>query len=325
MTIDKLPSGSYRIRQMDHGKVYTLIVKKLPSDRIAQQLIDEKIALDSHSSLMMSFKTAAQKYVAVKSNVLSPSTIRGYNSMIRNIPEDFLNLDIGEIKTYDVQKLVNDYIAKHSAKSTYNLHGFVVAVLGLFLPDLHIHTTLPQKPRTEPYTPSVDDVKALLSEAHDTEYYVPLYLATLSCRCSEICALTLDDLDGDQLTINKALVRADKGYILKPAPKTDASNRSITIPHELAERIREQGYVYKNYPQQIDKYLRRTLPKLGIPFFSLHKLRHFFASYSHELGYSDATIQSIGGWATDSVMKRVYRHALNADEARQQVSSDFKF
>ena len=325
MTIEALPSGSYRIREMANGKRYSLTVKKKPSDRVARQLIDEQIAKDSGATPLMSFRIAAMKYIGVKDNVLSPSTIRGYNSMIRNIPEDFLNLDIGEIKTYDVQKLVNDYIADHSAKSTYNLHGFVVAVLGLFLPDLHIHTTLPQKPRTEPYTPSVDDVKALLSEAHDTEYYVPLYLATLSCRCSEICALTLDDLDGDQLTINKALVRADKGYILKPAPKTDASNRSITIPHELAERIREQGYVYKNYPQQIDKYLRRTLPKLGIPFFSLHKLRHFFASYAHDLGYSDATIQSIGGWSTDSVMKRVYRHAMNGDDARKQISEDFKF
>lgn len=324
MTIDKLPSGSYRIRQMDNGKLYTITVKKKPSDRVAQQLIDEKIALNSHST-HMSFKIAAQKYINVKSNVLSPSTVRGYNSITRNIPDDFLCLDISEIRTYEVQKLVNDYIVNHSAKSTYNLHGFVVAVLGLFCPETHIHTTLPQKPHTEHYTPSVDDVKALLKEAQSTEYYVPLYLATLSCRCSEICALTLDDLEGTQLTINKALVRSDGGYVLKHTPKTDASNRIITIPQELADRIRDQGYVYQNYPQQIDKYLRRTLPKLGIPFFSLHKLRHFFASYSHELGYSDATIQSIGGWSTDSVMKRIYRHALNESEARKQVSNDFAF
>jgi integrase len=69
--------------------------------------------------------------------------------------------------------------------------------------------------------------------------------------------------------------------------------------------------------------MRRALPKLGIPFFSLHKLRHFFASYSHELGYSDAVIQAIGGWETDHVMKSVYRHAMNKDQAKKNIAADF--
>ena len=324
MTIEKLPSGSYRIRQMDHGKLYTLTVKKKPSERVARQLIDEKIAMNA-TGTSMSFKIAAKKYVAVKSNVLSPSTIRGYNILIRNMDEAFQELDIMDIRTYDVQKLINDYSAEHAPKSVYNLNGFVVSVLRFFIPNVVILTTLPQKPRKEPYTPSREDVIALLKEAESTEYYVPIYLATLSLRNSEIYALTMDDLDGDQLTINKALVRSDHGYVLKETPKTDASNRVITIPHELAERIREQGFIHGDYPLGVDKYLRRTLPKLGIPFFSIHKLRHFFASYAHDLGYSEALIQKLGGWSTPETLRRVYRHAMNGDDARKQISEDFKF
>lgn len=325
MTIEELPSGSYRIREMDHGKRYSLTVKKKPSDRIARQLIDEQIAKDAPAATSMSFRIAALKYIDVKDHVLSPSTIRGYNSIVRNIPEDFLAMNIREIRSYEVQKLVNDYAKDHSAKSTANLHGFVSAVLAMFCPEVHIRTTLPQKPRKKAYTPSYEDVKTLLAYSKGTEFYVAIYLAALSLRKSEILALTLDDLNGDELTINKALVKADKGFVLKPTPKTDASNRVIVIPHELAEYIRDQGYIYRRYPDQIDKYLRRHLPKLGIPFFSLHKMRHFFASYSHELGYSDAMIQSIGGWSTDTVMKRVYRHALNSDSARKEIASDFSF
>lgn len=310
---------------MDHGKLYTLTVKKKPSERVARQLIEEKIAQGGPATPSMSFRIAAFKYIGVKDNVLSPSTIRGYNSIVRNMPDDFLDMDISDIRSYEVQKLINDYAQDHSAKSTGNLHGFVSAVLAMFCPEVHIRTTLPQKPRKQAYTPSYDDVKTLLEHARGTEFYAALYLAALSLRKSEILALTLDDLNGDELTINKALVRAENGFTLKPTPKTDASNRVIVLPHDLAEYIREQGYIYRRYPDQIDKYMRRHLPKLGIPFFSLHKMRHFFASYSHELGYSDAMIQSLGGWSTDTVMKRVYRHALNEDSARKEIASDFSF
>ena len=325
MTIEKLSSGSYRIRAMAHGKRYSLTVKKKPSERIARQLIEEKIALDAPAAAHMSFKIAGQKYINVKSNVLSPSTVRCYNGILRNLPKDFLDIDVGYIRTYEVQKVINDYAENHSPKSTHNVHGFISAVLKMFCPDVHIHVTLPQKPRTEHYTPSQDDVKAVLDRAKDTDFYVPLYLATLSCRTSEICALSLEDLHGDELTINKALVKAEDGYVLKPTPKTDASNRIIVLPHDLADRIRQQGYVYNRSPRKIYYYLQRSLKRLGIPAFPVHKLRHFFASYAHDMGYSDAQIQKMGGWSTDDVMKRVYRHALNENDARKQIASDFKF
>ena len=324
MTIEQLPSGSYRIRESVNGKRYSITIQKKPSDRIARQLLDERIdrteKYGGHS-----FRSAAETYIDAKSNVLSPSTIRGYNSLMRNIPDAFLALDCGDITTLDVQKMVNEYSRTHSAKSTHNLNGFVLAVLRLFDPNMNIRTTLPQIPRVERYTPSQEDVKALLEYSYNSEYYAALYLASMSCRCSEICALTLDDLDGNILTINKSLVRAEKGYILKETPKTDASNRQIVLPDVLVEWINVHGYIYQNYPQQIDKYLRRTLPKLGIPFFSVHKLRHFFASYAHDLGYSDAVIQSLGGWSTDNVMKKVYRHALGTSDALQSVKNDFSF
>ena len=324
MTIEKLPSGSYRIKEMHKGKMYSLTVKQKPSDRVARKLLDEKI---ENSTIYggNTFKSAADTYIDAKSNILSPSTIRGYKSMLRNIPEDFLRMDCGDIDTLTTQKMLNEYSREHSAKSTHNLNGFILSVLRLFNPDMNIHTTLPPIPRREPHIPTQEDIKALLDVSRDTEYYAALYLASLSCRLSEICALSIDDLDGDTLTINKSLVRGVDGYILKDTPKTDASNRQIIIPDALVEWIREHGYIYRMYPQNIDKYLRRTLPELGMEFFSVHKMRHFFASYAHELGYSDKTIQTLGGWNTDIVMKRVYRHQLNKSDAMQTLKSDFTF
>lgn len=321
MNITKRPNGKYQIREMHGGKSYCITVPYKPSKKEATELINDKInnSVDKISVL----ENAAQEYISVKENVLSPSTLRAYRAIIRTLPEWLAKKDISEIDSYAMQKYVNELSADHSPKSVRNKYGFVVSSIRLFLPDANFNVTMPQKIHNEDYTPSLDDVKALFEYAKNSEYYVALRLAAMSLRRSEILALTVDDLNGDELTINKAYVPGLDGYVVKPTPKTEASNRTITIPHDLAERIREQGYVYHCTPNGIDNYMRRALPKLGIPFFSLHKLRHFFASYSHELGYSDAIIQAIGGWETDHVMKSVYRHAMNKDQAKKSIASDF--
>ena len=321
MNITKRPNGSYRIREMHNGKSYSITVQYKPTKKEAAELISEKI--NSATDKISTLEQAGLQYIAVKKNVLSPSTLRAYESILRGLPEWLSQKDITEIDSYTMQKYVNEISAEQSPKSVRNKYGFVVAAIRLFIPDADFHTTMPQKIHTEDYEPSLEGVKALFEYAKNSEYYVAMRLAAMSLRRSEILALTVDDLDGDMLTINKACVPGPDGYVIKPTPKTDASNRTIVLPHELAERIREQGYVYRCTPNGIDNYMRRALPKLGIPFFSLHKLRHFFASYSHELGYSDAIIQAIGGWETDHVMKSVYRHAMNKDQAKKNIANDF--
>ena len=62
--------------------------------------------------------------------------------------------------------------------------------------------------------------------------------------------------------------------------------------------------------------------KAGVPHFRLHALRHFFASYLHDKGYSDKQIQSLGGWSTDSVLKSIYQHAMDMDAAKARASED---
>lgn len=323
MTIEKLPSGSYRVRQMENGKLYSITLPYKPNKREAYELIQNKINHVVDNS--MAFQNAAEEYINIKNNVLSPSTIRGYHSVLRNLPQYFLDMDISQIDEYTLQKFINEYAIDHTAKTVHNVNGFVMAVLRLFYPKMDISVTLPQKQRQEKYTPTTEDIKRIMDASRDTKYYIPLFLACLGLRNSEICALTIFDLKGNELTINKALVYGDNGYVVKNVPKTDASNRIIVLPDAVAQSIKEQGYIYDGYPLQIDRHLRRMQKKLNIPSFGIHRMRHFFASYMHDLGYSDAIIQSLGGWATDNVMKSVYRHALNEDSARMQMVSNFDF
>ena len=255
-----------------------------------------------------------------KSNVVSPSTIKGYTSILKAIPDDFKRLEITRITQPDIQEVVNDYAAHHSPKSVRNVHGFISAVIKQFRPEMNIYTTLPQKAVRDRYTPSEDDIKRILEASQDNPFYhIPIQLGIMGLRRSEICALTLDDIDGNILTINKALVLdINNNWITKPT-KTAAGTRKIFIPDTLIEEIRKNGCIYDGYPNTLLLGLNAYQDKLGIPRFRFHDLRHFFASYAHSKGVSDAVIMESGGWKSAETMKSIYRHAMNAEDAQRKI------
>lgn len=312
MKIEKLPSGSYRIRKMYKGITYTVVTDYKPTQKEALQLLAAEMdKIKPTAPAKLDFESAAEQYISVKANVLSPSTTNGYRGILRNISGNFKKLLINDITAIDIQKEINDYSVDRSPKTVRNAHGFISAVLGMFRPELNISTTLPQKRKNEQYIPSDEDVKRILERAKGTKYEIPLLLATFGLRRSEICALTMDDLNGNTLTINKALVQGpDKKWIIK-STKTTAGTRTIYLPDFVVSIINDTGCIYSGYPNNIIKFLQRTQVELGIPRFSLHKLRHYYASMSHGLGIPDSYIMQAGGWKSDTTLKAVYRHAMD--------------
>lgn len=311
LKIEKLKSGSYRIRKMYKGTTYSVVTDYKPTQKEAIQLLAAEMDKIQGKKQHMSFQKAAEEYIEIKSNIISPSTIKGYQSVLRNISDDFKHQNISDITALEVQKEINQYSSGHSAKTVRNMHGFISAIMGMYAPNTILNTTLPQYIKKEPYIPTDANIKAIMEEAQGTAYEIPLMLAVFGLRLSEICALTVSDFSNNSVTINKALVLSpDKTWVIKQT-KTATSTRTIYIPSQLIDKIKKQGYVYKGYPGCITKFLVRTENKLGLPHFTIHKLRHYYASLSHSLGIPDTYIMKSGGWKTDNVMKNVYRHALS--------------
>ncbi len=318
MTIERLPSGSYRIKKQIDGKRYSMTLSYKPSKKEAEQLISEKIS--GKDVIRKTFEACAREYISGKSHTLSPSTIRSYESILRMLPEKILEAPIGSISAWDVQVFIDSLTAEgKSPKTVRNYHGFLSAVLSTFVPDLNLSTLLPQKSAESDYMPSDEDVKRIVSALKGTEYEIPIRLACYGLRRSEICALTMADLDGNLLSINKAKVLGtDRKWYIKQT-KTTAGTRTIYIDDDLRDLIREKG-MYNGYPNRIYWNLRKTQDALGIPRFPLHYLRHYYASFAHSLGIDDATIMESGGWKSDFVMKKVYRHAQNVEEKQKSLA-----
>ena len=323
MKIEKLPSGSFRIRKMYRGQSYSVVFDHKPTQKEVMQSISAELEKEHVRSAHITFETAAGRYIQSKANIISPSTEREYLGTIKRLSDKFKLLPICDITRQDIQKEVNRLSENLAPKTVRNYHGFISAVLKDYRPDLNISTTLPQKQKKDVYIPSDKDVKPILEYAKGSMFEIPLLLACYGLRRSEICALTIDDLEENTLHITKAMVQdKNKQWVIK-STKTTAGTRDVIIPPSLADMIRAQGYIYNGKPNSIRAYLTRTQDKLGIEHFSFHKLRHYFASKMSALNIPEVDIITMGGWETDHVMKTVYRHSLEEDKRKsQQRASD---
>ena len=323
MNIEKRGPNAYRVRETKNGQTYSLTLDHKPTKGEARELLDElqkadPILADRHG---MTFCEAYEGFISAKSSILSPSTVKGYRTAFRGLPAWFTEMELTKIDRTHVQKVVNDFSQDHSPKTVKNQYGLVSAVLH-FYGARECPVTLPQAHREDVYIPSREDVARLLQVASGSKYEVAIRLGIYGLRRSEILALTIEDLAEDNtLTINKALVEGVGGKVVKTT-KTTNSTRKIKIDPGLADLIRQQGCIYDGGTTRLSMAVATFEEAAGLPHFPLHKLRHFFASYMHELGYSDQDIQEAGGWASGHVMKSVYRHALDKEATMDRMAAD---
>ena len=310
MKVEEIHGGKYRVRKTVNGKVYRVVFDHEPTQKeiaiaVGEALDDENIVESG------AFEHYAREYIENRRNVISPSTIRTYLIKLKQLSEDFKKININVITNEDVQAEVNKLAVKLEPKTVKTTYGFISSVLSSYRPKLVLRIKLPQAIKKAVYEPNNEDIKRILDKARETRYSVAFQLGVLSCRRGEICALTIEDLNGNNLKIHRNMIHNENNeWEIKETPKTDESNRIIPLPQSLADEIRAQGFIYDGHPNALNKAIHRFQKELGIPQFKFHTLRSYFASHAHSMGIPDVDIMAIGGWKTDSVMKRVYRKSI---------------
>jgi integrase len=318
MTIEK-HGNKYRIRQKYKGKLHVVTVDHKPSQKEATILMAEALQNITPGS-PKTIRVCVDDYIRSKDNVLSPSSIKGYRAIYRNSPEWFMNINVYDVTQIELQQAVNEYSETHSPKTTRNFHALMMASIKMYRPTMIVNTTLPQKKAHEVVVPDREDIVRLLEAMKEHDYYPCIVLGCLGLRRSEVIALTPSDFADNSVVINKAIVANENSkYVLK-GTKTTASTRTVYVPSEIVEIIKNRGYVYKGYPNTLIEVMHRYQDKIGMPRCRFHDLRHFYVSYAHSIGMSDADIMSAGGWKTDNVMKRVYRHSMNDAQEQERVA-----
>ncbi|MBO5853101.1 MAG: site-specific integrase [Bacteroidales bacterium] len=318
----KLPSGKWRCRAFSytdaqgkkHYESFTASTKK-EAEALAAKF---SVTKEREERSDLNFKQAMDFYIEMKEPVLSPSTIRGYDNMRKVLEADYDHLcrmNVTSIKKNDLQRVINDISGKKSPKTVRNYNGFIMAVIKQQRDGFDVNLTLPQKQRPELHIPTDAEIKLLLKAIEGTTLEIPVLLAAFGLmRRGEICAASIEDIDGTRIHIKHSLVKGKDGKHHKKAPKTYTSDRYVELPQFVIDKINAQGYICNVQPHTLTVELQEVLKKNNIPSFRFHDLRHYSCSIRSSLGIPTEYILKDGGWKTDYVMKNVYRHTLSDKE-----------
>jgi integrase len=318
MKATKLPSGNYRVRvevgrDADGKRIWKSFTssskKKAELDAAQFQMLH--VAPEDGKG---SFREAAEAFLQSRGAVLSPASIRAYKSIHKCLKEYvpwFYRLQIYSVSTADLQKVVDCLIRRGlSPKTVKDYYCFISVILsdkGVLLKA----PRLPQKERPSLNVPDEETVKQVIAAAEGSDIEVPILLAAFGpMRRGEICALTMDDIDGDVIHVCKDVVRDSEGNWITKAPKTYSSDRYITMPQKVIDLINKQGYVTDLNPDGLSRRFRRLLKKNDIPNFRFHDLRHFCCSYLHGMNVPDIYIMQRSGHSTTNTLRQIYTHTL---------------
>lgn len=317
MNIEKLKSGNYRISEMVNGIRYRKTISFKPKVSEARQIIYEMVENEETSVNRWTIRQTLHHYIDLSRPVRSPGSIKHYLGYMNVYPEWFLNAPLRSLNDEKLQRFVNELTLRkkkngqaYSSKYISNLYSLVRASVTYYRPKYVPRVALQPIQKKPVNIPLDEDIKRLSEAITGTKYEIGIKLAIFGLRRAEICALTADDVKDDTIFVHADKIYTENNeWVIREYAKNDTSARIVHIPIELADAIKEKGVAYEGSPDSLGEALRRILKKLGIQHFSIHKLRHYYASTFMTIGVPQTYLMHEGGWKTDNVLKTVYQHA----------------
>lgn len=317
-TPTKTADGSYRVQLRLGGKsiyVYgataaecrreaTAIKADHATGRVVQRRCDTTLS------------SAIDRYIA-KRPKLSPSTVRGYRSIQRNMFPSVMDKLIDKINWQSVIDEDN-----HAPKTVRNAWGFVSSVLadnGLSVPKVR----LPPKISSERAFLQPEQIPTFLNAVRGRGVELAALLGLHSLRRSEILDLTYGDIDLKHYIIHvrgAAVMDKDNTLVHKKENKNASSTRDVPIMiPRLAELIaqangKKTDYLVTYHPNTIWREVNSVCAKHGLPQVGCHGLRHSFVSLAYHLGWSELATMQIAGYSDYNTMRKIYTHLAEEDK-----------
>lgn len=277
----------------------------------------------------VTLEAAIDNYINSRRNVLSPSTLAGYNTVKKNRFKSVMHKPISEVS--DWQQVINEEALECSPKTLKNAWGLISPALknaGLTLPKV----TLPQVAPKEPVYLSPEQIKTFVAALKGTSVEIAALLGLHSLRRSEIAALDWSNVDLEKRTIKVAgsVVPGENWTLVeKPTNKNRTSTRTIPIMipelYDALKAVKDKtGKVVTCYISTVYERVNKVCEDNGLPKLGVHGLRHSFASLAYHVRMSEQAAMQIGGWSDYATMRKIYTH-LSAQDVKQaeNAMSDF--
>ncbi len=315
----KLPSGSWNIRIQVDGQIIS-ITKPTAKACSKEAMAIKSGAKEARKKNNQTVAGAINDYITARENVLSPSTIRGYQAIARTRFQSSMRWDVGTVTPEQWQRAVNQEAKKCSAKTLKNAWGFLSSVI-LEATGRKVNVRLPQiVPNELPFL-TAEQIPVFLDAIRGKGCEIAALLALSSLRRSEILALHWSDIDLENNCIHvhgAAVQGSDNILVQRKENKNTTSRRTIPfILPQLREAVlsadQSNDLVYPGNPNQIWQSVNRICRKEGLPEVGVHGLRRSFASLAYHLGLSEEVTMRTGGWSDIYTMRKIYTKVSEKD------------
>ena len=267
-------------------------------------------------SIPMTVEEALQGYIDLKRNVLSASTIYGYETIRKKRLQSIMQVEIHCLNSIMMQNAINKDALTVCSKTIAEAKNLIVTALKLYGVKLELNVTLPPK---EPKIKDLPTAQQVIKMVRGTDIELPCLLAIwLSLRISEVRGLQFGDLKGNVLTIQRSKLRLGSDDVVREVNKTYSSTRQLVIPEYLIRLIQavphqsETDFIVPQHYQTITKHLKKLADEKGYEL-TYHDLRHLNASVMLALGIPDKYAMERGGWSTPNTLKNVYQHTFTEE------------
>lgn len=353
--ISQQANGSYCARFVDKfGKRRSKRSKSLSE---VKQWMAEELYLDAHTDIKrpqdMTVDAWFQHWIGVKEKTVRPNTVRGYTERYENnICPVIGKMLLKDVKPIHIQEILTK-MAEEGYRST-TITQTKIAAHGIFedAKENDIIFVNPCKksvksnigkpsPTREALTKDVQRkfLKAINNRRYENQYK---FVLQTGLRTGEMVGLKWSDVDFNQRILSIARTMEynyKKQMWMVGEPKSKSGCRKIPLTDEAIRILKNQKernckltvidlncaeYVFLNAKGQLiknsayDTYLYKLCHMSGIKPFSMHILRHTFATRCIEGGMKPKTLQKILGHSNIKITMDLYVH-ITEDEKKREI------
>ncbi|MDP5226641.1 MULTISPECIES: site-specific integrase [Arthrobacter] len=317
---------------------------KRDADKALRELTAAKVTTGHYlddAAGSMAFKAWFERWTG--SQVWADNTRTNADQALASVP--FQDRPVNKIRTSDVQAWVKELTERLEPSTISTRHGTIKSCFKAAVTDRLIHANpcdgvkLPRVRRKAAAMtiPSPAQVKGALDAAPAWFAGFVSVCAFAGLRLGEAAGLQLADIDFKARTITVARqIQGETVKTLKDVPPKHGSERVIYIPKGLvkllAKHVEEVGvfgdekWLFGYGGHVLSRHgagaeWRKIRDATGLGEFTLHDLRHYYASGPIAAGCDVVTVQRALGHATPSITLDVYSHLWPSAEDKTRAAA----
>ena len=274
-------------------------------------------------------KRFLEKYCKVK---IRQTTLDKYESLSKiHLYPHLGEIQLQKVATGDIQNLISSVSGKLASRSVHEIAlvlnlSFKQAISEKIVLDNPMKSVvLPKVEEKQKKALDLEQIDDLIERTKEHRFFPAVLLGLFGgLRRGEILALEVKDLyvrDGTCfINVYKNYVKTALGDVIT-LPKTKTSIREIAVPSfvfaEIQKKIPKNGYLFQTQngtivsPRNLARFFKVTFKSMGLSDFSIHSLRHTYATQLIASGGDLKSVQSQLGHA-DMRQANRYSHKVSS-------------